>query len=162
MAVLVMNNARGTAVRVDTGVTAANYATVRVGGTEIGNGTSAFVVTSATATETENVQFLPSTADKIYAYAFGRGLGRLVLGGMAFPQYCLPGSRTTVAGVQKLFDEYEKHRFSKNFTPLSIFFSNMTFNGYLISCTASYADAANSIAQWSLDFVTYRSSATVI
>lgn len=162
MAVLVMNNPRGTAVRVNTGVTAASFAKVQIPGTIIGYGASAFVVTNASVSETENVQFLPSTSDKIYAYAFGRGLGRLTLGGMAFPNYCTPGSSVTTAGVQQLFDVYEQKRFSKNFTPLKISFSNMIFNGYLISCSANYADAANSIAQWSLDFVTYRSPATVV
>lgn len=161
MSHLVMINSRGTAVRVNTGVTAVNYAKIQIEGTIIGYGESAFVVTSASASETENVQFLPSTSDKIYAYAFGRGLGRLTLGGMAFPQYCTPDSRgVTVAGVEQLFNVYEQSRFSKNFTPLRIFFSNMTFNGYLIGCSANYADASNSIAQWSLDFVTYRSPAT--
>lgn len=161
MAVLVMNNARGTAVRVNTGVTAVNYATVRINPLNIGNGNSSFVVTSAMATEVENVQFLPSTSDKIYAYAFGRGLGKLTLGGMAFPQYCRGGAPVPTPGVQELFNAYEQNRFSKRFTPMGIFFSNMTFNGYLISCSVNYADASNSIAQWAFEFVTYRSSATV-
>lgn len=169
-----MDRPRGTAVRVDTGVKGANYASVKVrdsagNDTNIGTGNAAFVVTSATATEQENVQFQPSTADRVYAYAFGRGLGQLTIGGMAFPQYCAPlvapgalvppPSSTLISpGVQLLFDEYEKYRFSKNFSPLQIFFSNMTFNGYLISCNVSYADSAHSIAQWQFSFVTYRTA----
>jgi hypothetical protein len=160
MAVLVFEHTRGTAVRINTGGAPPSYAMISVPGTSIGAPSSPFVVTSAAASEAENVQFLPSTADKIYAYAFGRNLGRLTLGGMAFPKYCTPGSTITQPGVKLLFEEYENYRFSKNFKLLNIAFSNMVFNGYLIGCDVNYADSANSIAQWTLQFVTVRSTAT--
>lgn len=155
---LFLKRARGTAVRVDLGVRGANYAKVFIKGTKIGRSSSAgFVITQAAVSEQENVQFQPSTSDRIYAYAFGRGLGSLTLGGMAFPQFCQNGAQPLTPGVKMLFDEYEKSRFSKRFKPLQINFSNMTFNGYLIKCGANYSDSAHSIANWSMEFVTYRS-----
>lgn len=156
---LVMKNHRGTAVRVDTGVKGANLARVKVKGTDIKSGGGSFVITGATIAERENVQLQPSTSDKIYAYAFGRAMGQLTLSGMAFPQMC-KGQGGSKSGIKLLFDEYEKSRFSKNFKPLQITISKVNFSGFLIGCRLEYADAAHSIATWTLEFVTYRKPET--
>jgi hypothetical protein len=76
------------------------------------------IITQLSLRRNENVQFVHSLQDLIYAYSFGERIGGITVAGIAFAGMC--NGDTAKTGIEYVNDWYEKNRIGNAAGPLRI------------------------------------------
>jgi hypothetical protein len=114
---------------------------------------SSVIITRIDVGQHVNIQFMPTLADMVYAYAFGDRMGEVTVQGIAFNRICNKGGASQ-SGIDEIMDFYENKRAIQDNRTVTITVGRRALRGFLTDMRLSTANTELKTTSFILKFAT--------